>query len=410
MIYGLRDFLRRHRRKFLITGVVVSGTFIALKYAQRKIMELQERQGREFLEKLRRLQHFESTERICNQLIISMSAELGQAIIKDCSTDDLLQQLRDNPPNKLDLWEEMKFVAFTRLTVFIYATSMLVVALRIQLNVLGGYAYRVTASDGEKINIDEVQKEQYLLLLRNFLQDGGGLAELIRLIRNKVVTLMRQMSLTKRLSLADMEQLFWSLQMAINSESSKDPCSKMCRYLFPSKLPEHGYNNGDNNSLLQQMFNETLDLLESDDAATVCSNNVCRGFSLAVDAIAESMAESIHLAQKSTIPSSKGDDDCILSNPSISTDLKASTTSIENKNSTLTSSVTSNDSLLNINSVQIALAKLIPIVSGLTSKGFDSNSRPQNLPTSLTTFYVVAEKCKTLGANVYETFSTSPAA
>uniref|UniRef100_A0A1A9ZKF3 Peroxisomal biogenesis factor 3 n=1 Tax=Glossina pallidipes TaxID=7398 RepID=A0A1A9ZKF3_GLOPL len=408
MIYGLRDFLTRHRRKFLITGVVVGGTFIALKFVQGKLRDMQERQTREFLEKVRRLQHFESTEHTCNQFIINMSAELGQAIIKECSTDDLLQQLRDNPSNKLDLWEEMKFVAFTRLTAFIYASSMLVVALRIQLNVLGGYAYRATASDNEKIKINDVQKKQYLLLLHHFLKDGG-LSDLIRLIRSKVVTIMRQMALSKRLSLTDIEQLFWSLQMAINSESNKDPCSKMCRYLLPSKLPDHGCS--DNDSLLQQMFNETLDLLESDDVTTVCSNNVCRGFSLAVDAIAESMGESIHMAQQSKHTTLRGDDDCIPSKTPKSTDLKTLTSSTENNNCTPASSISrSDDCLININSVQMALAKVIPIVNDLTSKGFDANSRPQNLPTSLTSFYVVAEKCKTLGANVYETFSTSPAA
>ncbi|XP_037810713.1 peroxisomal biogenesis factor 3-like [Lucilia sericata] len=388
MLSRLRDFLTRHRRKFVVTGVVVGGTYLALKYAQKKLLDMQERQAREFMEKSRRMQHFESTEKTCNQVIIGMGAELMQAILKECSTDELLEQLRENPPNKLELWEEMKIVSFTRLTTFIYASSMLVVALRVQLNVLGGYLYCDTASPlmgneqalskQKQAKINDDLKQQYLSLIRHFIQDGG-LSELVRLIRAKVISVMKELPLTKRLSLADIEQRFCSLQFAINSEPNSDPCSKMSRYLLPSQLSD--FNTG--GPLLEKLFNETLDLLESDDASSVCSNNIYRGFSLALDAIAESISESIVVAQKHN------------------------STNEQHNQSTSNVANSSSDPLLNINSVQIALAKIIPIVSGLTSKGFDSSTRPQNLATLLITFYVVSEKCKVLGANVYETFSSS---
>lgn len=397
MLARLRDFLGRHRRKFVITGVLVGGTYIALKYAQHKLIEMQERQAREFMEKTRRMQHFESTEKTCNQVIIGMGAEMLQVILSECSTDELLEQLRENPPNKLELWEEMKIVSFTRLTTFIYASSMLVVALRIQLNILGGYLYCDTVNglnkgekDAKSAKINDDLKQKYLSLIRHFIQDGG-LSELVRLIRAKVINVFKQLPLTKRLSLADMEQLFWSLQMAINSDPSTDPCSKMSKYMLPSQPDD--FAQGD--PLLLRMFNETLDLLESDDVSSVCSNNICRGFSLAVDAIAESMSETIIMAQKkSTDNNSKNN--------------MVSSQTEESINASLNSGASNanDNSLLNINSIQIALAKVIPIISGLTSKGFDSSSRPQNLATALITFYVVSEKSKVLGANVYETFSS----
>uniref|UniRef100_T1P8G1 Peroxisomal biogenesis factor 3 n=1 Tax=Musca domestica TaxID=7370 RepID=T1P8G1_MUSDO len=370
MLSRMSDFLTRHRRKFIVTGVVVGGSIFLYKYAQNKLMEMQEKQTREFLEKSRRVQHFESTEKTCNQVILGMGAELIQAIIKECSTDELLEQLKQNPPNKLELWEEMKIQSFTRLTTFIYASSMLVVALRIQLNLLGGYLYQdTTTSSTDNKNdkkspgkINDELKQQYLSLIRYFIQEGG-LSELIRLVRSKVIDVMRQLPLTKPLSLADTEQLFWSLQMAINSDPSTDPCSKMTKYLLPSQLPD--YISG--GAMMQKMFNETLDLLESDEASSVCSNNICRGFSLAVDAMAE--------CYKHTLSS------------------KATTSQQQND--------------FNVNTIQIALARVIPIVSSLTAKGFDSDTRPQNLATSLLTFYVISDKTKVLGANVYETFSST---
>ncbi|XP_061393163.1 peroxisomal biogenesis factor 3 [Musca vetustissima] len=374
MLSRLNDFLTRHRRKFIVTGVVVGGSIFLFKYAQNKLVEMQEKQAREFLEKSRRLQHFESTEKTCNQVILGMGAELMQAIIKECSTDELLEQLKQNPPNKLELWEEMKIQSFTRLTTFIYASSMLVVALRIQLNLLGGYLYQDTTTTTDKYGkkkpgkINDDLKQQYLSLIRHFIQEDG-LSELVRLIRAKVMAVMRQLPLTKPLSLADIEQLFWSLQMAINSDPSTDPCSKMAKYLLPSQLPDHL--SGDM-ALMQKMFNETLDLLESDEASSVCSNNICRGFSLAVDAMAESYKHTIS------------------TNPSNSSEKQQQ-----------------QPQDFNVNSIQIALARVIPIASTMTAKGFDSETRPQNLATSLLTFYVISDKTKVLGANVYETFSST---
>ncbi|XP_053954104.1 peroxisomal biogenesis factor 3 [Anastrepha ludens] len=376
MFARLRDFFRSHRRKFIVTGVVIGGTFIAIKYAQRKLIEFQERQAREFFEKTRRLQHFESTERTCNKVIIGMGAELYAAIIRECSTDVLLEKLRQNPPNKLELWEEMKIVAFTRLTTFIYASSMLVIALRVQLNLLGGYLYRDITT--EKKQISEGLKEHYLSLIRHFIHEGG-LSELVRVIRSKVLIIMKPLELTKRFCLADIEQLFWTLQMAINSDVG-DPNAKMATYLMPPQVPE--YNTV--GPLLEKMYSETLDLLESDDASSVCSNNICRGFSLAVDAIAESLGETLALTQQ-----------------------HASSTKITQKYEGGDDAAGKTHSILNINGVEMALAKIIPIVSGLTSKGFDESTRPQNLATSLITFFVVDEKSKVFGANVYETFTSS---
>uniref|UniRef100_A0A034W8K7 Peroxisomal biogenesis factor 3 n=1 Tax=Bactrocera dorsalis TaxID=27457 RepID=A0A034W8K7_BACDO len=376
MFSRLRDFATRHRRKFIVTGVLVGGTYVAIKYAQRKLIEYQTRQAREFFEKTKRMQHFETTEHTCNKVIIGMGTELYAAIIRECNTNALLDQLRQNPPNKLELWEEMKIVAFTRLTTFIYASSMLVIALRVQMNLLGGYLYQDVTL--ERKQIAEELKQQYLSLIGYFIHDGG-LSELIRVIRAKVLVVMKTLPLSKRFSLSDIEQLFWTLQMAINSDVG-DPIAKMASYLLPPQVPE--YNTV--GPLLQKMYNETLDLLESDDAASVCSNSICRGFSLTVDAIAESIGETLTQAQKAT-------------------------SSEENKTTQRGDGgdVATANSILSINSVEMALAKLIPIVSGLTSQGFDEKSRPQNLATSLITFYMVDEKSKVFGANVYETFSST---
>ncbi|EDW79459.1 uncharacterized protein Dwil_GK20400 [Drosophila willistoni] len=397
MLSRLQDFLSRHRRKFVVTGLLVGGSIFAARYAQRKLVEYQERQAREFFERTRRMHHFESTERTCNQVILGMGEEMCQAVLKECSTVELLEQLRQNPKNKVELWEKVKIISFTRLATFVYASSMLVIALRVQLNVLGGYIYRDIMS-GE-VQITDELKQQYLSLIRHFIAEDG-LRELVRYIRSQVLVVIKSMPLTRQLTLNDLEQIFWSLQMAINADTRRDPNSRMSKYLLPTTHSNFS-------PLLQQMYNETLDLLESEDAMAVCSHNVSRGFVLACDAIAESMGETLqHLApgEVKQQPSSAQTEQTLKFNQSSS----SKSNSIANTNPNQQGSpAAENNNLLNINTVLMALAKLIPIISGLTSKGYDSKARPHNLPTQLLSFYVVAEKCKTLGANVYETFSSA---
>ncbi|KAH8307455.1 hypothetical protein KR044_012596 [Drosophila immigrans] len=374
MLSRLQDFLSRHRRKFIVTGALVGGTIYAARYAQRKLVEYQERQAREFFERTRRMHHFESTERTCNQVILGMGEEMCQAVLSECSTDELLEQLRQNPANKLELWEQMKIVSFTRLATFVYASSMLVIALRVQLNLLGGYIYRDIMTEQRQIT-DDV-KQQYLSLIRHFITDDG-IRDLARFIRSQVVEVLKSMPLTRQLTLADMEQIFWSLQMAINGDTRHDPNSKLTKYLLPdlSRLQQRS----NCSPLLTQMYNETLDMLESEDCVGVCVHNVSRGFVLSCDAIAESMGETLqHLAPGE----------------------------LQQQQQQQQPGLSNNNNLLNVNTVLLALAKLIPIISGLTSHGYDSAARPHNLPTQLLSFYVVSEKSKMLGANVYETFSS----
>lgn len=360
MFSSIRGFLSRHRRKFVVTGVVVGGSFLIFKYAQKKLRDFQERQAREFLERTQRIQYFESQERNCNQVIMGISTDLCNEILKLVNNDELLDRLRRNPENKVELWEELKIIAFTRLAVFIYATSMLNVTLRVQMNVIGGYVYKDIMQEENKITEDI--REAYLSSIRHFL--GDGLVNLVQLIKSKIKAIIKTHSLTTRLNLSDIEQLFWSIQMTINSDAN-DPNSKLANYVMPPQL-------GNSGEILDKMYSETLDLLESEDVSTICSNNICRGFSIAVDSIAECMAESVKSILK--------DDE--------------------------SSASTSSSSLkFNVNNIELALAKVIPILNGLTAKGVDSSKKPQNFVTSIVTFFLVSEKCKTLGANVYEVFS-----
>lgn len=376
MFSRVKGFLSRHKRKFIVGGIVVGGSVLAVRYAQRKIREFQENQAREFLEKTRKTQHFETTERTCNQAIVGLAPLLWQEILKNLDTDGLLAQLRTKPENKLELWDELKILSFTRLTTLIYASSMLVVTLRVQLNLLGGYLYKTVSEDTDFIVSDEVQ-QNYLGLVQHFIK--YGLVDLYKLIEGKVRQVLGNYNLKQKLSLADMEQICWSIQMGVNN-TRQDPNTSLAKYVLPGEPV--------GNEFLLKLYNETLDMLESDEVIAINTNNISRGFSVAIDSIADYYSNK----SKGLIDGS-GDCKSIAIPGTSKSDLNAVPSS---------SQLTSN---FMISSVELPLAKLIPIINGLVSKEFNMTSKPPSLSTSLISLYLVSDKIKILGANVYEVFS-----
>ena len=107
----IRNFLYRNRNKFLVGGVILSASFFIAKYAQQKLREWQEKETKELLERTRKQQHFESTERTCNKTILTLTGTLNECLSKTIDTASIVAELRTNPANKVELWDKMK-VAF----------------------------------------------------------------------------------------------------------------------------------------------------------------------------------------------------------------------------------------------------------------------------------------------------------
>lgn len=380
MFSSVKNFLSRHKRKFIVTGVLVGGTVLAVQYAQRKLREFQEAQAREFIERTRRTQHFESTERTCNQAIMGVAAPLCTEILQNLDTQVLLDQLREKPENKQELWHELKIRSFTRLATLVYACSMLVVALRVQLNILGGYLYKEKVSGQAQISSD--MQQMYLSLIQHFQNEG--IVRMAKLIESKVRTILGDYDLRQQLSLSEVEQIFWSIQMAVNSDE-EDPSSAMGKYVLPQELDDAG-----GSEQMAKIFAETLDMLEAEDSASLNTYNVTRGFTIVMDSIAEFYYEP--LKKNGNLASSSS------SSPIVDI------TNLCNGNGVAITKADLNVAT-NINQVKIPLAKVIPIVNGLAGKAFSATVKPPSLSTSLVTLFLVSDKIKMLGANVYEVFS-----
>lgn len=389
MFSGVRNFLDRHKRKFLVTGVVVAGGAIALRYAQRKLLEYQECKAREFIDRTRKRQHFETTERTCNQAIMGLAPNLIDRVLKCLDTDPLLEKLRSNPDNKVELWNEVKILAFSRLTALVYVCTMLVVTLRIQFNLLGGYLYKDTISN-EMIIPNEVQ-QNYVALIQHFLKDG--IDALCDLIQGKARQVLAGYDLSQKLTLGETEQIFWSIQMAVNSDVN-EPNGKLARYVFPPDVSQTS-----TNQLFTQMYTETVDMLDSDEVSVLSTNNVSRGFSLIMDSIADFYMKPVNGLTSNEV---------VRTAEAVNVDVSVPSTSKAALNANYIpqcQQVNGFDGISNISTTSIPLPKLIPVINGLAKQQFNGLTKPPGLSASLITFFLVSDKIKMLGANVYEVFS-----
>ena len=81
----------------------------------------QEQETKELLEKARRQHHFDTTEQTCSQTLRNLFPSLRQAVSENLDSTPLTDMLRAKPPQeeKLQLWEKLKVLAFTRCSVLV---------------------------------------------------------------------------------------------------------------------------------------------------------------------------------------------------------------------------------------------------------------------------------------------------
>lgn len=333
-------------------------------------------QVKEFLEKTRRIQHFESTEKTTDQAILGLMRGFCEKLISSLDTDSILAELRtelrSNNSKKLELWEELKVVAVARTTALVYATSLLVCSLRVHLNVIGGYLYKETQQSTEKIT-KEVQTMYSLVLIQHLM--NSGLNQLMSLVRENVTKVMKNHSLKEKMALSDVEQIFWSIQHAVNKDINKN----LLQFILP---PE--FNRTQQEENLNKMLLDAIDVYECGDFIEVCEATVSQGFAVVIDKIADFYSEPIN-----------GKNKLNEKNP---TDESSTSNSIQND---------CNNGYVNIHNVLLPLAKLIPILNALTSQvpSNDANQNNKNLASSLIVLQLQNQMVKNLGSNVYEVYS-----
>ncbi|XP_072218584.1 peroxisomal biogenesis factor 3 [Leuresthes tenuis] len=356
MFSSVWNFIKRHKRKFIFTGAVVGGVYLLGKYAQQKIKEIQEKEATEYIAQARRQFHFESNQRTCNMTVLSMLPPLREAIITQLNSENLTALLKTKPANKLEIWEDLKVISFTRTIVAVYSTCMLVVLLRVQLNIIGGYLY-LDNSVGKSVTMPlappDVQ-QQYLSSIQHLL--GDGLTELMMIVKKAVQNSLGGVSLKQSLSLLELEQQLSWIRAEVEATSERS----LSWYLLAddeNALADQACGLTENDVMTIRLLNETRDMLDSPDFITVL--NVClnRGFSRLLDNLAEFFRPPPGDSAPSSAPES-------------------------------------------LSAVSLPLAKIIPIING------QINTICSDTPSHFVQDLLMNDQVKEFAANVYETFST----
>lgn len=108
VVSKFKGFLFRHKNKFFVGGALIAGSVLITKYAQKKLIQWQETETKEFLERNRKQSHFESIGRTCNQTISNLSSTLTKIVINMINTDQIIEELKKQPSDKVRLWNELK--------------------------------------------------------------------------------------------------------------------------------------------------------------------------------------------------------------------------------------------------------------------------------------------------------------
>uniref|UniRef100_A0AAX7U7N7 Peroxisomal biogenesis factor 3 n=1 Tax=Astatotilapia calliptera TaxID=8154 RepID=A0AAX7U7N7_ASTCA len=320
-----------------------SGVYLLGKYAQKKFSEIQEREATEYIAQARRQFHFESNQRTCNMTVLSMLPALKEAIVTQLNSESLTTLLKSKPANKLEIWEDLKIISFTRTVVAVYSTCMLVVLLRVQLNIIGGYLYldnSVGKSTTTPLAPPDVQ-QQYLSSIQHLL--GDGLAELITVVKKAVQSSLGSVSLKETWSLLELEQQLNWIRAEVEASSRRS----LSWYLLADDenvLADQACGLTENDIMTIKLLNETRDMLDSPDFTTVLKVCLNRGFSRLCDNLAEFFRP--------------------------------------------------------LSAVSLPLAKIIPIING------QINTICSETPSHFVQELLMNDQVKEFAANVYETFST----
>ncbi|KAL4236039.1 peroxin [Mactra antiquata] len=360
MFYRMWNFIKRHKKKFIFTAVVLVGGRYFYRYAAEKLKDFQDKEAAECLAHARRQHHFDSNQRTCNMTVLSMIPTLRDQLQTLLNTEEITELLKSNPSDKVQLWDDLKILAFCRVIAVVYTYTLMSMMLRVQLNIIGGYMYvenlqrhqGISANTSISVTPTEVQ-EQYLGLIREFFDKG--VPKLVAQIKEAVYKEIQSYSLKENFTLHNLEAVIKHIRERLENGrevSLKEiPTIPLCDYLMCWK--DNSQINEQKDEQYIKLLAETEDILQSYDFHTVFSTALNKGFAKLMDYFAEFYQ-----------PSHRND-----------------------------------SSIQLLTEVSIPLAKIIPYSSGLLYKlGSDA-------PNPLVQELFLLEPSKTLAANIYEAFS-----
>ncbi|XP_071443732.1 uncharacterized protein Pex3 [Hetaerina americana] len=217
MFSRIQNFISRHRRKFF--GVAVTGAIIwgGWSYVNWRMQRSEEEYVREVLKKAKRHMHHKSSAQAAEKQVTALVPVAAKATNDALDTNGIVSQLKTGSKvspkdgsvqyskgdketqlpltaeERIAKWDELKRVSIARAVAYAYIPSILIVFIRLQLGVLGGYVFKCCGGDNiaaflegsdEKQSKEENQEnmpfeiqEAYLSLTQFFLEGQSNSIE-----------------------------------------------------------------------------------------------------------------------------------------------------------------------------------------------------------------------------------------
>lgn len=178
-------FWRRHKKKVYVTFGVISSGFLLYKLYdghRRRVSELEnELEADKIRDELIRAQmkeHFESIQMVAYSTTLPhVMRHLSDQIAEQLDLMQLTEKLvkgKDQPntltaTEKLELWDRLKILSFTRMLLSLWSMTTLNLYIRVQVNILGRHLYIDTArgleSSYQREEADLIYKDEQKLFL-----------------------------------------------------------------------------------------------------------------------------------------------------------------------------------------------------------------------------------------------------
>lgn len=371
---------------------------IAARLVERQMIKTREEEGRLALEKVRKQNHFESTESTCSCTVSELLVELKGRILEEYSTSTLTAALRAGPSGeeKVRIWKEIKIISFCKTSAYIISHAFIGVLVRVQLNVLAGYLFKERVSISTIINnnrdpssaspLSTRVKQKYLDLAKYFLAEGY--TELCGILFVIIKQLVDPIPLQEKLKISDLEKIFQQILHSLSSECLDtnlffNPGKFLLSNSSSSSSPTRDLKS-DELELFSVLVSETLEILETEEVVALTRRICQQGFAFITDKLAETFVDSSELSPAE--------------NPGTCPEENAATSSAENS---LKEGVV--EEFISPCVVSVPLVKLVPALLSLVEENVEDETGHIEEDEWIQ-HIIMNGDLKILGANIYETF------
>lgn len=171
---------------------------------------------------MRKTEHYLSIKQTSDQGVLSLIKAMQNKINTNLACDDLLEQLKHKPVNKLEIWETLKIRCISKCLTSIYATTLLTLFIKIELNIIGAYMFLSNSSEytsgdiewsseflqNQDNTLSSYVQQQFLENIENFL--SRGLDKLMSIVEIHCEAIFSEIELRKSL---DVEMITEKIRM-----------------------------------------------------------------------------------------------------------------------------------------------------------------------------------------------------